>query len=476
MKFNTIVVAALSMQNYRKKRPYVFRPPVIPSQISVNLTSTRLSGPAPLAVIVEATGTTSELSGVTDTFRQLTYEFNFDDPDSGVWPISGQSKNTEIGGPVAAHIFTEPGTYVISCTARRGAEEATGYVTITVQDPNVVYSGTNTIFVSPSGNFSNAPSGAQTVTSLPTLVSDRRYILNRGESFGALNWPHGVSRSQVIAGPGTGAKPIVSGIQVGTGAQPPDSNFPEEVTIVGLNNTGTYIQSSYARRQLYMDCDQPNSAEITIGGAAGYWADPSRYGPSMPYVREWFLVNVYARGTDSTNSTTGDLIQSAILGCDFQRAVQHTMRPWFGWKGVIAHNAIRGVSNDGIRHCLKLHSDGANPMIEGATFADVTGRATRWVVISHNLFGDVTDNNQFTVVIGPENGIVQQALEDVIVENNRFVRGSNWISDLQLSGRRITHINNTLLSNGAPAAVTAPGLHNSGLPSGWNGPYFTSRT
>ena len=476
MKFNTIVVAALSMQNYRKKRPYVFRPPVIPSQISVNLTSTRLSGPAPLAVIVEATGTTSELSGVTDTFRQLTYEFNFDDPDSGVWPISGQSKNTEIGGPVAAHIFTEPGTYVISCTARRGAEEATGYVTITVQDPNVVYSGTNTIFVSPSGNFSNAPSGAQTVTSLPTLVSDRRYILNRGESYGPLNWPHGVSRSQVIASTGVGAKPTVTSIQIGTGGQPPDSNFPEEVTVVGLNNTGSYTQSSYARRQLYMDCDQPNSAEITIGGAAGYWADPSRYGPSMPYVREWFLVNIFARGTSSTSSTTGDLIQSAILGCDLQRATQHTLRPWYGWKGIIAHNAIRGVSNDGVRHCLKLHSDGANPMIEGATFADVTGRATRWVIISHNLFGDVTDNNQFTVVIGPENGIVQQALEDVIVENNRFVRGSNWISDLQLSGRRITHINNTLLSNGAPAAVTAPGLHNSGLPSGWNGPYFTSRT
>lgn len=444
-------------------------------QITVNLAATRLSGPAPLAVLVEATGTTSTMSGVTDTFRQLTYEFDFDDPDSGVWPISGRSKNEEIGAPVAAHVFTEPGTYVIMCTARRGTQEAVDYVTITVQDPNEVYSGTNTVFVSPSGDFTDAPPGAQTVTSIPTIVSDRRYILNRGESFGALNWPHGVSRSQVIAGPGTGAKPIVSGIQVGTGAQPPDSNFPEEVTIVGLNNTGTYIQSSYARRQLYMDCDQPNSGEVTIGSAAAYWADPSRYGPTMPYVREWFLVNVYARGTDSTNSTTGDLIQSAILGCDFQRAIQHTMRPWFGWKGVIAHNAIRGVSNDGIRHALKLHSDGENAMTEGATFGDVTGRATRWVNITHNLFGDLTDNNQFTVVIGPENGIVQQGLEDVIVENNRFIRGSNWVSDLQLSGRRMTYINNTLVSNGDAAAVTAPGLHNEGLPVGWDGPYFTSR-
>lgn len=451
-------------------------PPPQSGDITMSLVPSRTSGPAPLAVHFSAVGTTSTLAGVTDPFRQLLYTFDYGDTGAGTWPISGGSKNADASGPLGAHVFETPGTYVVRCTASRGADSSHDEVTITVTDPDVVYAGADTVFVSPSANYAGAPSGALTVTSIPTIVSGKRYMLRPGESFGALNVPHAVVGTQVVAAPVAGAKPIVSQIQVGEAGGPPNSSFPEDVTIEGLQCNGEVTQTAAIRRFLLKDVDLPSGFNITLGSALGYWADPTRFGPTMPHLREIFLVGLYGRGNTSTMGLTGDLIQSAVLGCDLQSSAQHTARFWRGYQAVISHNAMRGTSSDGIRHSLKMHSSGTGTFVLGSTIGDGDTWATRYVVCYRNLLSDAADNNAFAMVFGPQNGSSAEPLEDVIAEENVFARGSGFTSDLQMAGRRMTYIGNTQLVGGAPAAVDAPGLHSAGLPEGWDSPYFSSRT
>ena len=114
----------------------------------------------------------------------------------------------------------------------------------------------------------------------------------------------------------------------------------------------------------------------------------------------------------------------ALLGNEIGRADEHTVRLYNAYKTVIAHNALKGISSHGIRHSLKLHSGGFgdyndNFSISGGEWA------ARQIVIANNLFGDATDNNSWTVAIRPQNDRENsgEGIEDVIIENNRFVRG-----------------------------------------------------
>lgn len=452
-------------------------PPPPPSgDITVSLVASRLSGPAPLAVRFSAVGTTTSIAGVTDPYRQLLYTFDYGDPGSGTWPISGGSKNSDASGPLGAHIFETPGTYTVRCTGSRGGSSGYQETTITVTDPATVYAGTNTVYISPSANYASAPSGAETRTTLPTIASGKRYILRRGESFGALNIPGGVTGTQIVADSGAGAKPIVSMIKVGDELVPPGTLFPDDITIEGLQCSGEVVQTAYIRRLLLKDIDQPNHSKIDLGAASDYWSENlgDRYGPTLPVARDLFVVGCYARGTNSTFGLTGHLIEAAVLGCDFKGSSQHTLRAWSAYHAVIAHNALRGGSADGIRHALKMHSSGVATFTPGQTYGSGAAWATSKVVVYRNLFSDATDNNAFAAVFGPQNDGSAEPLEDVIVEENVFARGPAWVSDLQLAGRRMTYINNTLVGGGA-AAVDAPGLHAVGLPAGWQGPYDNSR-
>lgn len=444
--------------------------------IAVAIVPSRTSGPAPLAVHFSAVGTTTSLAGVSNAFRQLLYTFDYGDPGSGTWPISGGSKNSDVGGPLGAHVFETPGTYTVRCTASRGAESSFAEVTITVTDPNTVYSGTNTVFISPSANYAGAPAGAETRTTVPTIVSGKRYMFRRGESHGALNIPHGVAGTQVVDA-GSGAKPVVSSIVIGTDGLPPNSSFPNDITVANLQSSGDITQNISAQRILLLNVDQPSSSSITFCSAEGYWAETGggRYGPTMPYSRELFLVGGTSVGNTSAMALTGNMIQSAVLGCDIKGSSQHTARFWFAVELFMAHNDLSGPSSDGIRHTLKIHSNGSLDHAIGSTYAAGTTFASSRNVIANNVFSDTDDNNAFPVVLGPQNDIVDEGLEDFILESNRFKVGPNLVADANLAGRRMTAINNTRYVGGSAASVSMPGLHNAGLPSGWGETYFTSR-
>src|SRR5688572_27680649 len=112
--------------------------------VNPSFVPSRTSGVAPLAVFFDATGTTAD--GVTNPFHTLGYQWNFGDA-AATWATTGAPKNLATG-PVAAHVFDNPGTYTVSLTVTNGVDSHTVTATITVSNPNTVFSGANTICVS----------------------------------------------------------------------------------------------------------------------------------------------------------------------------------------------------------------------------------------------------------------------------------------------------------------------------------------
>lgn len=136
-----------------------------PAAFAASLTASRVSGVAPLYVNFDANGTTHPQ--IANPTHDLFYSWTFGDASAGNWANGVQSagltsKNAAFG-PVTGHVFETPGTYVVNLIVMDGANTVTKSVSITVQDPNTVYAGANTICISHSGNFAGAPSGAQQV-------------------------------------------------------------------------------------------------------------------------------------------------------------------------------------------------------------------------------------------------------------------------------------------------------------------------
>lgn len=447
--------------------------------IQPRLNSNRVTGVAPLAVQFDASATTA--NGISVPFHHLRYEFNFGDDRGQTWGVSGLPKNTQVGGPLSAHVFDNPGTYTVRVLARNPAnnESAEASIIITVQDPNTVFSGNNTICVSISSNFTGCPAGALQRTTIPTITSTKRILLRRGETFGDISIGHGISNVQ-IAPYGTGNKPRVFKIEVGS-LGPSDSNFPSDISAYDLNIQEAFTQFVTGSRLLVYRCDfdVPAStyvdSQIGIASALPYIVENHTLPANQYYQpREIFVVENVMFGSTSTPHTnmSGSGSQTVIMGNRMGIARQHTVRMYGMNLGFIAHNHLRGISSDGIRVALKLHSGGLgdyndNYAISGGSWA------TRKVIIANNILGDPNDTNSFTGGASPENSgpDSRQGLEDVILENNRFYRGPNTNTEFILMGRRMSNRGNTRM-DGGQCNINQFGNSYELLPPEWNGPYY----
>lgn len=461
--------------------PYTSTGPVSGS-VQVRLAANRILGPAPLAVHFDATGTTLAGTNGAHPVHHVRYEFNFGNERGQTWAPSGLNKNTQTGGPIAAHVFDHPGTYTVRVRARDGSgsvSETT--LNITVQDPNSVFPGSQTVCVSSSSNFADCPAGAAQQTVLPgsASYSGRRVLLRRGESFGSISIPHGASHVQIGAFGAGSTKPTVSRLSIGT-LSPTSSAFPNDITVSDLSIAGGIEQYVTASRLLFYrnDVGAQGSglvAQINLASALAYIVQHHSL-PRDQYFqpREIFVVENRVHGSTSNPlvNMVGEGSRFVILGNDMGTAQQHTVRLYAMHKGFIAHNALRGRSSDGIRVALKLHSGGLgeyhdNYALSGGSWA------TRQVVIANNRLSDTTDNNSFTGGAGPENNTTEsrQGLEDVILENNLFHRGPNTNTEFILMGRRMTSRGNTRADGGVPNINQYNNSYQL-LPAEWNGPYY----
>jgi hypothetical protein len=180
---------------------------VITPGVNTNLTS----GPSPLAVSFDATGTRHSNSSInTKRFHELLYLWDYDDPSSGTWASTGRSRN-EMTGPLGAHVF-EPSSFPDTCDGKacklfypaltvtdEDGNMGTWSGTIRVYDPNSTGAegwgdANETVCISKVGDFRGCPLAsppAQHVTSSATVqsllssyvASQRRILFHAGETW-----------------------------------------------------------------------------------------------------------------------------------------------------------------------------------------------------------------------------------------------------------------------------------------------------
>lgn len=456
------------------------------SNISPSLTANRTSGPAPLAIRFDASGTTA--TGVTQPFRDLGYSFNYGDSGSGTFE-NGDSKNVDRGGPFGAHVFETPGTYTVKVGVLNpdDSDFAQTSITITVQDPDTVYSGTNTICYSLTSDHTGAPAGAQLVsnaTALPAIESNKRYLFHRGQDFsslpGSISWNtgvisvgYGVTDAQ-IGDYGTGDPPIFNKAITWVDWQGAAS-APERITFYNLEcvSDSDTIGGFSHRNCSWLWCGFGTTLNH-IGEGIRAEAEGSN-GTSEQRAALYFPeYTIYHECYPSVPATDSCLFGTGygwvIQGTSVTNPYQHCIRTYAAPGALIQHNVLNASTHSGggtnIGHNIKMQGIGPDIVTPGESALSHIDPATSYAIIRENDIGVGTDTNfDWTpIIVGPENPDTPvQGLEWVIIEANRLA--GNYAFGIQADGRFHTVRGNT----GSTPQMTETDIYAPGLPGGING-------
>ena len=224
---------------------------------------TRIQGVSPETVYFSAQesndSTCVDYSGGDDmeacrTGQYLGFHFDFDDPDSGVFSTTGNSKNRQVSGsPRAAHTFvcegegnsrwnaqTQQCEYAVKVrTENPQGDWADACVSITITPQHVAYGPDDTYCISSDSDFSACPSGVPVSNQLNDSPqqnlainrSNSRILYQRGSS--GVYTPMCLRYDEhnvTIDAYGVGADPIISSLNMGT-AQGCNDHIPTSVQL-----------------------------------------------------------------------------------------------------------------------------------------------------------------------------------------------------------------------------------------------------
>lgn len=456
----------------------------------------RYSGVAPLSVFFDASATTATGK---KAFHELEYRWDFGDKTNSNQnlspPLTGSSSwstgsrpgvsNRNVAlGPVAAHVFETPGTYIVSITASDGSNSASNACAqIVVQDPNVVFAGTNTVCVGsnslPVQNAGGCPAGASVVqqsnfgTSINTYaLTGKRLLFRRGDTFtsSASGTVTGTGPG-IIGSFGTGVPPLVqrntsssSQILVLSSSSTPGINDWRVMDIdfdgrSAVNDTNVGIVGGGGINQVLII--RMNLTNLYRGIEAGPWGldyNNSHGSGGHTIFDEWSIVDNYIRGIPGCPAFTCDWRvylagkHVSIQGNDLDNqdtGGSHVVRSEYMGKGVISNNTIARAG--ATQHAIKLHAwDWATASVANP---GGVGTYTEKIVISDNkIIGNV---NAWTVSIGPQNdGTVpgqpaDERVRDVIFERNWITSGPGTFYSVETSAVDTTIRNNIIDMTGA---------------------------
>jgi len=400
--------------------------------ITMSAVPNRTTGVAPLGVHIDCSGTTA--SGISSNpFHDLYYVTYFDDDNTATWSYGTQAgvakKNIAIG-PIAAHCFETGGvTRTTKTTAFHLSSDgstlsigATVTNTITVGDPDTVYSGTNTICISTSGTFTGKPTGAQEVTtsSWATVVgymtTGKRVLLRRGESWST---PAGTdtatptnSSGGTLGSFGTGAAPKVTITTGDTWAIRMASGFTDW-RFMDIECDGQSLGASGASGTKFI------AHTGAVGSSTGTFCTMLRlYGHHLGSMGapqdDSMMVDCRYGPTTGGAGNVGVYVEQcsnvAILGSDISDATvsEHCVR-------------LQGVKKTVVSHCKmsdpKTAGDKQAFTLRGWSVGGVwTGDYTEQVVVSDNEITGNTDG--YLVEFGPQNSSSDERFRNIIFERN----------------------------------------------------------
>jgi len=464
----------------------------------LNYKASRYSGVAPLAVTLDASDTTTDGTITKFPFHEIEYQWDFGDysdpinkvinpsppvnspsPDASTttWKMGsklGVNSRNAATGPVAAHVFETPGVYTVALTATDGTNTVkNSCVQIVVQDPNVVFSGANTICFSGATGaaaFAGCPANATQITlpiispatspSFDTAVNTyigtgKRLLFHAGEVYAEAGWATiGVNGPGIIGMYGTGARPKILpassyGMILGNGAV----LTMQDWRVMDLEFDG----STDAKIQLGVgavgDADQITFLRLNIHdtGAGVYLdADALRLSTGTHIFTQFTIA-------DSTFTTfrsgvgwyffatklalLGNLVSDTAGG-----TAQHVVRIMHSTKGVISNNTfgypnqtkqtftLRGVEYNSA-NCLTLTGECLPEYFPYGTDTAIT----KQTVISDNHF--ISGNTQQPVTIEPSNGTIDSPIQDIIMERNWYTAtpgGSCCLPMLKIQAQNVT--------------------------------------
>lgn len=420
--------------------------------IELQLSPSRVSGTAPLAVVFETRGTKAQAT--TLPFHELAYCWDFGDPSSGTFRTTGLSKN-QAKGPIASHVFEKPGRYSVTVSAQDAqGHVATREVTIAVDDPERVFAGEATTCLSDTAEFVGCPAGAKQVQgSALSLLSDRvragaRLLLRRGGRFtGSLTINVGGPGSIGAFGPTSAPLPFIDtpkGVVFPvSGEEPRFSDWRiADLEITGTGSTKGIDVGGTAKDLLVLRLKAHGLLGCVLAGDSiiDYYL---RRGRTNQDVADVLVV----QDSTLTHSVSGgNLVYTAAHRLVFQGNVfsdslqgEHLVRtPWID-RGVFSSNDLGMAPQP--RHLLKMHAPKFAQ--RGVGFE----RHTEQVVVSDNIFrGD--GGHQWSVAIAPQNALYDERVRDVIVERNLFLPGPEAQVALVLSARNVT-VRDNLMNRGS---------------------------
>ncbi|MEK7705816.1 MAG: PKD domain-containing protein, partial [Myxococcota bacterium] len=465
--------------------------------LSVSLVSSRTSGVAPLSVFFDASGTT-DTAVTSRPFHDLEYRWDFGDPAVGAtWAYgarAGASSKNVAMGPVASHVFETPGIYTVALSVFDGTNTDTSETTITVDDPDDVFSGTHTVCVAqnsvPVAGAGGCPLGAAVVqqASFAAAVNThalagKRVLFRRGDTFttpsSALLRNGGPG---IVGAYGTGAAPRALADNAGTnfivlGGSGSDWRIVDLEfdglnggAVHGINTDNTFSRLLVLRTTFTHIYNAIVINEFTA--YSGIYDDiaivDSTSSPIINSTDGWRMFIAATRLTIQGNGL-GNLASNLGEG-------SHVVRVTYTEKAVIAHNEIARTTTGHV--LLKFHSaawcdavlatptdcaasgypNGTYPNAPSynyttnihpvGLFANSSGY-TEHAVISDNKFvgGDgsvagANGGNSYGVGLGPQNFFRDERLRDIIFERNWLIAGTATQIQLLARGTDITIRNN----------------------------------
>lgn len=463
--------------------------------ITADIQASRTDCFSPCPVIFSAEKTTDGDNSDEYVFSKLGYHFNFGDPFAGEHSTTGLSKNEQVGGPIAMHVFRCPsGVCKFSVGVRAQNVEgdfSDAFTAITVHAADEYFTSENTICVSTSGNFSGCPSGATQTDTLPLITeySNKRVMLRRGEQFApdgiCLDYAEKNILIESFGDPSLPKAEIIgtNGIEVGVHRKCGSGNVPnsraielgsrwiENVTINNVRTPFAGLRMSYHNISfvdLDMDyADQPTGGRISLSGNTNNCKNSSLDCANVPlphgaYVAESTIVGSTTRypGFNVGAFNCPMINWYGVIDSRMQNSLEHNMRFQGGWRGSFSHLDIdgyhvkNGKSKLTVRGCgIDKYSD-ENFEIAGKT-RDLTPLVSKYVVIANSTFGDLGSMRDGPkVTCQPQNPSANEGVMFCLVEKATFINSTLKPSnDLRFAVRHGYAIENNVYND-------RPGLTN----------------